>query len=218
MINIIKNEIITRNLPELKLGCLLCNVENNEFNSELWDEINNEVFRISKTDIADIKDIPQIASSREAYKQLGKEPSRYRLSAEALHRRIINQKGLYQINTIVDIINFSSIKTGYSIGGYDFDKINGEIILRKGSKDDVYEAIGRGFLNIEDLPVFADNLGAFGSPTSDSVRTSISLQSKKILLIVLNFGNHINFIEDIEIVKKILQKYSKGNNFDISII
>jgi DNA/RNA-binding domain of Phe-tRNA-synthetase-like protein len=218
MINIVSNEGIKSSLTSLKLGCLLCNVKNNEYNSELWKEIDSEVIRISSIDISNIKDIPQIASSREAYKRLGKDPSRYRLSSEALYRRIINQKGLYQINTVVDIINFSSLKTGYSIGGYDFDKINGEITLRKGTKDDIYDAIGRGILNIEDLPVFADYTGAFGSPTSDSVRTSITLQTKKVFLIVMNFGNHDYFIEDVELIQNLLQKYAYADNLCISIV
>ena len=66
-----------------------------------------------------------IKASRQAYKQLGKEPSRYRVSSEALIRRILQNKGLYKINNVVDTNNLISIETGYSVGSYDLEKIQG---------------------------------------------------------------------------------------------
>ena len=37
-------------------------------------------------------------------------------------RRIIKQKGLYQINNIVDINNYMSISSGYTVGSYMLEK------------------------------------------------------------------------------------------------
>lgn len=218
MINIFKSQEITSILPDLKLGCIYYESINTDLNYDLCQLVENETKKISDIDISKIKNIPQIASSREAYKKLGKEPSRYRLSAEALYRRIINQKNLYKINTAVDLINYLSIKTGYSIGGYDFEKIVGDIYLRKGRIEDIYHAIGRGIFNVENLPVFADDLGAFGSPTSDSERTSITLLTKKILMIVLNFGNHQNFSNEIDLMKITIEKIFNTTNCVVKII
>jgi len=214
---IIRAENIENLLPDLKFGCIICDIINTEFNPHLWTEIETEIEHISKIDIALIKDIPQIESSRRAYKILGKEPSRYRLSAEALYRKIIHRKGIHQVNTVVDIINLSSIKSGYSIGGYDFDKIEGDISLRIGNETDIYEAIGRSFMNLSELPIFTDSIGAFGSPTSDSVRTMISLSTTKVLLIYMNFGFHNNFENDLQFAVERLKKYSKATNIKIEI-
>ena len=195
---------------ECKLGIIYSEIKYEKFNAALWDEINIEINRISKLELSDIKNIPQIKTSREAYRNFGKEPARYRLSAEALHRRIIKGKKLYQICNIVDLINFSSIKTGYSIGGYDFDKIQGDIIFDIGNANEKYIAIGRGELNIENLPVFRDEISAFGSPTSDSQRTMITDNTTKILLVIINFGNHNKFEDDIGMIKHLIDKFLYG--------
>ena len=120
--------------------------------------------------------------------------------------------GLYQISTVVDIINLISLSSGYSIGGYDFDSINGSITLGMGKADDVYEAIGRGKMNIENLPVFSDDEGPFGSPTSDSERTMITMNTKKILLIFLNFGGQEDMNDWLKQTKSLLENYAGGKN------
>ena len=71
----------------------------------------------------DIRKINAVEDTRAAYKLLGNNPSKYRNAAEAMLRRIIKQKGLYQINNIVDISNFVMLETGQPIHMYDYDKI-----------------------------------------------------------------------------------------------
>ncbi|MCD4664197.1 MAG: hypothetical protein K8R68_02930 [Bacteroidales bacterium] len=201
----------------IKLGAVYANVKYEKLNKDLWREIDAEIQRVSKIPIDQVKNIPQIASSRNAYRAMGKEPARYRLSAEALHRRIINGKGIYQICNIVDVINLSSVKTGYSIGGYDYSKIKGDIIFDIGKTDEDYDAIGRGKMNIESLPVFRDATGAFGSPTSDSVRTMISDKTKEILLAVINFGGYTDFDTDLLLICNLLERFCSAENIEIQI-
>jgi DNA/RNA-binding domain of Phe-tRNA-synthetase-like protein len=202
------SDTIRTAITNINLGVIRAQVQYEKHNHLLWIEIDKEIDRISKMHIESVKDIPQIESSREAYKALGKEPARYRLSAEALHRRIINGKGLYQISNLVDIINLASIKTGYSIGGYDAEKIEGDILFDIGRADDVYQAIGRGIMNVESLPLFRDTLGAFGSPTSDSERTMITDHTKQVLLIVINFGGHPDIETDLQMIRQLLKDYA----------
>ncbi len=208
MKKVIIDQEIKKKIPQTQIGYIQSEVKFAEENSDLWQAIEEEISRIEKTDISQIKDIPQIKFSREAYKKLGKDPSRYRLSAEALYRRIVQGKGLYKINNLVDTINLASISTGFSIGGYDFDKISGdEIRFSVGKANEPYEAIGRGQLNIENLPVFRDALGAFGSPTSDSTRTMITKQTRNLLLLVINFGTDRDFYQDLEKISGLLEKF-----------
>ena len=219
MKKIIISEVIREAVPEVKLGIITANVKYEKFTQALWDEIAREEERIKQIPLERVKEIPTIASSREAYKRLGKAPARYRLSAEALHRRIIQGKGLYQINNLVDTINLASLKTGYSIGGYDSDKIQGDTItFDMGRKDDDYTGIGRGKLNIENLPVFRDALGPFGSPTSDSERTMITENTERVMWIVFNFGGHEYFDKDLEIMASLVEKYNYGKNIDVDIV
>lgn len=204
-------------LQNIKLGCIYTEVSNSGKNDKLWSEIDQYVAKISNFTTEQIKQIPQIANTRVAYKTLGKEPSRYRPSAEALMRRIILNKSLYNVNTVVDTINLASIATGYSIGGYDASKIMGDIVLDRANKHIEYESIGRGKLNIEGLPVLFDDIGAFGSPTSDSFRTSIDLDTKNILIVVFNFGVLSGFENDLNFISELFVKYTNSKNIQIQI-
>ncbi|HLN74175.1 MAG TPA: phenylalanine--tRNA ligase beta subunit-related protein, partial [Prolixibacteraceae bacterium] len=96
-------------------------------------------------------------------------------------------KGLYRISNVVDQLNLVSVMSGFSIGGYDAEKIAGDICFGIGKSGEPYTGIGRGELNIENLPVFRDELGAFGTPTSDSQRTEVTPDTRKFLMVLIDF-------------------------------
>lgn len=137
-------------------------------------------------------------STRSAYKKLGKQPSRYRPSAEGLMRRVKKGLDILPIGNSVDIINCISLESGFSISLFDFDKIHGHIILDIGNKTP-YHTIGRGILNIENLPCLFDDIGPFGNPSSDAGRTMIENSSSSILLVIYDFGSN-------ELLSKTLDK------------
>lgn len=202
------NPEIKQACPQMRLVCLSAKVNIEDTQAGLWTKIESTIKEKAQMKMEDIKDIPSIAASRNAYKALGKAPSRYRLSAEALHRRIVKGSGLYQISNVVEIINLTSLLSGFSIGGYDASKINGAIRLSLGLASDVYEAIGRGILNIENLPVFRDELSAFGSPTSDSMRTRITDETSEILLIFLDFASDDAVFSSVEACQALLIEHA----------
>lgn len=132
--------------PSFVGACVEADVENSEYSEELWQLIDElgEQFRQTLT-TESLKDISAIAATRRVYKACGKDPSRYRPSSEALIRRMLQGKKLYQIDTLVDLINLASIKYGYSIGGFDGDKFDGDTLtLGVGREGEPYEGIGRG--------------------------------------------------------------------------
>src|SRR6267142_704061 len=174
--------------PDLALGCISARVSVERHNEALWREIDQHLAHLSSTVKADqINSIPQIAAMRSAYKALGKDPSRYRGSAEALLRRVLSGKGLYQINSVVDINNLVSLESLNPAGAYDLEKITPPIELRIGAAGESYKGIGKDLINIESLPVFADAVGPFGSPTSDSERAMVTLKTQKALMVVFSF-------------------------------
>ncbi len=149
---------LAKKVPGIELYCIECDVRIEEKNEMLWGEIQNKIVELgANLKVEDISKIPAISASRKAYKACGKDPARYRLSAEALLRRVLKRNEIYQINNVVDLLNFVSISTGSSIGGYDADKIEGDIIFGIGDINEPYSAIGRGELNIEFLPLFRNN-------------------------------------------------------------
>ena len=218
MQNITISQTLSRKVDNIKLSCIECDVKMVHVDHNLWNEILQKVAEISrKIGIEDIKDIPAIAASRVAYKSCGKDPARYRLSADALLRRVVNRNEIYQINNVVDLLNLVSISTGFSIGGYDTGKISGDIEFGIGRVNEPYSGIGRGELNIEGLPVFRDNIGAFGTPTSDSDRTSVNLETKRFLMIIIDFGSDGLTLAS-EMAVRLLLQYANASNIEIKNI
>ena len=188
-------------------------------NEELWDLVEKKVAELAaKYQVDEISAIPAIAASRKAYKACGKDPARYRLSAEALLRRVVNRGEIYQINNVVDVLNLVSISTGFSIGGYDAEKIKGDVVFGIGREGEPYTGIGRGELNIAGMPVFRDENGAFGTPTSDSERTSVSMETKRFLMIIIDYATTPQLEEATILAKDLLVQFAGATNFEIKNI
>lgn len=193
-----------------------CDVINSDYNKLLWLEIESFINEFRKHNkIKDINKFAPILATRNTYKKLGKEPNRYRPSGEALRRRILKGVELYKINTLVDAVNLISLKTGYSIGGFDASLIQGSLELGVGQKDEKFEAIARGFLNIEFLPVYRDAIGGIGTPTSDEERTKINNNTNKFLMLLNAYSGNEGLDDAIECSKNILEKYTNATNMKI---
>lgn len=191
--------------PEFAFSAVQCRVKNSLYNEELWRAIKEFSRKFaSETALNQINKLPNIVETREVYKKLGKDPNRYRPSGEALCRRVVRGIPLYQISTLVDLINLVSLQSGYSIGGFDADKIEGNLTLGVGKAGEKFEAIGRGLLNIEGLPVYRDNIGGIGTPTSDEERTKISLETTNLLMIINGYSGEKGLAEVTEYAKELL--------------
>jgi DNA/RNA-binding domain of Phe-tRNA-synthetase-like protein len=154
----------------------------------------------------------EIAAARRAYKALGKDPSRYRPSAEALMRRVLQGKGLFRVNNVVDVNNLVSLKSGLCIGSYDTARLEPPLVLRAGADGETYDAIGRGPLNLHNLPLLADGRGPFGSPTSDSERTMIRPDTRTILLVLYDFDGDGELQDAVDFAHASLDTYCQALN------
>ena len=205
--------------PSLKLGVIECQVKVSTDNAALWKEIDAFISEVAPQLTAeDIRNKKTISSSKDGYRKVGKDPNRYRLSAEALLRRLANGKGLYKINNVVDLLNLVSIQSGFSIGGYNADKIVGNIRMGLGLADEAYQGIGRGDLNIENLPVFRDDIGAFGSATSDSLRTQIDLDCQNFLMVFFSYQGEASLEESMSFAEELLKKYADAKAVKTTVV
>lgn len=195
-------------------------VVNTPYNAKLWQEIErwSGKYRDDHT-TESVKQMSGIAATRRVYRLCGKDPSRYRPASEALIRRLLQGKPLYQIDTLVDLVNLASIAFGYSIGGFDADKFVGDTLtLGIGREGEPYEGIGRGMINIARLPVYRDGAGGVGTPTSDNERTKISLSTRRILVLINGYdGNEANVRANADFTISLLEKYAEGKNCRYSI-
>lgn len=219
MIHVSISEEIAKACPGLSILVISCRLKNTPSDEQLWKEITqveNEVRSSCKME--EVNKWAPIQATRQAYKCLGKDPNRYRPSAEALRRRILRGLPLYKIDTLVDIINLVSIQSGYSIGGFDADKIAGDLVLGVGREGEWYNGIGRGELNIEGLPVYRDNVGGVGTPTSDEERTKIGLETSNLLMIINGYSGEKNLLAAACNASDLLKKYVSAINLETELI
>lgn len=212
---VLVSEEIENVCPGFVGAAVSATVVNTKYNKELWDEIEEwgDKYRAGYT-TETIKKIPGIEATRRVYRACGKDPSRYRPAAEALIRRMLQGKSLYQIDTLVDLVNLASIAYGYSIGGFDADKFVGDTLtLGVGREGEPYEGIGRGMLNIAGLPVYRDAVGGVGTPTSDNERTKMEMSTKNVFILINGYdGNEDNVRANAEYIIRLFEKYAQGEN------
>ena len=218
--NIIVSQEIESVCPNFVGAAVEAQVVNTPYCAELWDEIHaiEEQFRKELT-TESLKELSGIAATRRVYKACGKDPSRYRPASEQLIRRMLQGKELYQIDTLVDLVNLASIAYGYSIGGFDADKFVGDTLtLGVGKEGEPYEGIGRGMLNIAGLPVYRDKQGGVGTPTSDNERTKMTIDTTHLVVLINGYdGNEKRVADNARFIQKLIHKYcqSDGGKFFI---
>lgn len=205
--------------PQMALGTIHCQVKNTAKNEILWQEIEKVCDEVQKNyQLETIKTHKQITATRNMYLACGKKPGRYRPSSEALMRRIVKGVGLYQINTLVDLINLVSLKSGYSIGAFDADYISGDIEAGIGRENEPYEGIGKGQINIHGLPVLRDGVGAMGTPTSDEVRTAIRPETTNLFINFNAYTGADDSNEYLNYTMDWLEKVANAKNIQVKII
>lgn len=219
-----KNLVIDSHMKELwpavRVGCLQYQVRVEKKNPELWAYLKKEIYKKAKDAIFDygVNEIPNIKESRAAYKAFGKDPSRYRVSSEALIRRIGQGKGLYEVNTVVDVNNLISIESGFSVGSYDAARMGEDLVFRIGEAGETYKGIGKEEIKIDALPVLADEQGAIGSSTSDSERAMITEDAEEVLTLIYSFSDNQDLEKALESGRRYLEQYAKASGIQSWIV
>ena len=177
----------------LKPGILIAeNIQIADASVYLWaeiDEISEKYSVLFKNMLP--SDIQELSYARDLYKSVGVNPTKTRPSSEALLRRVMQHKKLYRVNNLVDTWNLESLEFFLPVGLYDIDKIaSAEIVVRKGAQGEFFEGIRKADVNVEDRLCIADSEGAFGSPTSDSLRTAITDKTTRILVLIFAPANY----------------------------
>ena len=205
--------------PRTALGCVTARVDAGASPAALLAEMKKREMEIQKLPFPrSVLASPQVEATRKAYKALGKDPARYRGSAEALLRRVVAGKGLPQINAVVDVINLVSVESRLPIGLYDLGHVVGDLVFRAGRAGETYKGIGKYDLNLEGLPIFCDTVGPHGSPTSDSERTMVTEATKEVLAVLVSFGGPENLDRWTQRLASLLQQYSAGSDVVTNIV
>lgn len=202
--------------PEIRLGCLTFDAQVRPSDPEFWAYLNNTVLPVIRQNIEgkEWSQIPGIRGSRAAYKAFGRNPGRYRVSSEALLRRVRRDDELYHINSVVDVNNLISVESGLSVGSYNLDDINGPIVLRKAAAGEGYQGIGKDFLDLENLLVLSDQAGIFGSSMSDSTRAMVTEATTRVLVVIYCFEDAIDLDALLNRAKDAFTTYAGAQHID----
>ena len=213
----------TERWPHFRGAYIEADVVNSPTSPALWQEIQDYCADLRTRLTPDTLKLQSgIAATRAAYKACGKDPSRYRPASEQLARRVLQGKELYSVDTLVDLGNLVSLYSGYPTGLLDADRIelgdaSGCVTLGVGQAGEPYEGIGRGALNIEGLPVYRDARGPIASPTSDSTRTMLSPDTRRLLFIVNGYdGDEAAVQRAVDYAIELLKRYAQSKNERVS--
>jgi DNA/RNA-binding domain of Phe-tRNA-synthetase-like protein len=124
------------------------------------------------------------AAVRAMYKRVGLDPTKTRPSSEALLRRIRRGDELPRVNSLVDVINWTSVESQLPFGLYDLDRMTGEVVLRLGQPGEEYAGIRKDTVHVAGRLTLADAAGPFGNPTSDSARTMVTPATRRALIVI----------------------------------
>lgn len=138
-------------------------------------------FDLESTNVTELTGIQEW---RKIFKQLGKDPNRYRHSAEALYRRVQKQNYLTPVQSAIDLNNFFSLQYQVPIGIYDLDYLQGSVTIRTGKVNEEYHGLNGRVNSLHNLLICADQQGPFGSPFVDSNRAPVTLTTKNALQVI----------------------------------
>jgi DNA/RNA-binding domain of Phe-tRNA-synthetase-like protein len=127
---------------------------------------------------------PGFEYSRKLYREFHIDPTKHRPSSEALWRRLKNKGDFPQVNPFVNLTNLLSLKYQICFGLYNLAKINGDITITQGGDEDSFQGIRKDLLHMKGKIIVKDGQGAFGNPSSDSLRTCVDSDTRNILQIL----------------------------------
>lgn len=165
----------------------------------------------SKYNYDEITKIPKLKQTRDGYKKMGRDPSHTRPACEALLRRVVKGNNLYRLGDVIDLGNILSIETLRSVCVVDKERLVNDVVIRLGTKEDIYEGINRGLINVTNIPVYTDEIGPFGCPTSDTLRTCVTSSTKSILVMIICFDEVEKDIDEQKLIS-LYQTFTKIKN------
>ncbi|HBY20629.1 MAG TPA: hypothetical protein DEG71_06425 [Clostridiales bacterium] len=130
---LIINEEMRGKYPALRIGIIVAkNVRNQEYLNELKLDCE-ETFSKFMQNIGgqeNLESQKNIGIWREVYRSFGMNPKKKKPTAEALLLRTVKSNFVPHINPAVDAYLMAETLHYLPIGGYDIDRIDGDIILR----------------------------------------------------------------------------------------
>lgn len=212
----LSEELLRASKGKLALGVIFTKVAVSKTTPKLDEQINSCVSSLSQS-TGDIKALEAVVALNSTYQALGKSKS-FKGSNESLLARIKEGKGIYRINTVVDINNLMSLTSARSIGSYDLSKLGSSISFRKGNAGESYKGTTKRSVDLANLPILSDENGPFGSPTSDSDRALISDSTTHLMSVIFSFDGIAHLHDQINKFGELLVEHCTAKEFQSCVL
>jgi len=180
---------------------------------QLKQEIMNEIK--SKYTLESLKDVQLFRAYRDFFWRAGIDPTKVRPAAEALIRRILANKQIPTINTLVDAYNLASIKTGVALAAFDRKELQGTLSMRAAKQGEEFLGIGMSKpmrLNGGEIIVHDDEKLVAVYPYRDVERSKVTEQTKNIMLMVCGCPGIVEapLLEAQQVASDYITRYCQG--------
>lgn len=157
--------------------------------SRAFEEYEQSLFEKIRSNNAldDLGSEPLIKSYRSLHWAYGMDPTKKRVSSEAVLRRVLKGENLWRISNLVDVVNLASAYHKIPIGLIDAAKASGQLTLRQARQGETFVRIGGEELTCRGRElVLADDVGiiCYGFAIHDSDRTKVTKKSKQVILLL----------------------------------
>lgn len=210
---------VFRNFPQTEIGIIIADVEVNCHRKEKQKILLLDFLKKHNITINNYRNHPNLRYWQAIYKNHFKvKLNKYHSSIESLVARILKNQSIWQINNIVDLYNLHSIKSLLPIGGYDYEKINGNINLRYSIGNEIFYPLNteKNILVEKSHIVYSDEkiILCWLWNYNDSKYSAISNTTTKAIFFIDNFTDNKfsnidniieNFCQDLKLEGSIIR-------------
>ncbi len=193
-----KDVSIKRESPELE-----------SYKTEIYDETR------LRWVIEKLREDPDFRAYRDFFWRLGIDPTKNRPAAEALIRRVLNEKPIPKINTWVDAYNMVSIQTAIPIASFDADLLEGDLLMREAREGEEFLGIAmkKPVILKGGEAVIQDNSRLVAIyPYRDADYSKVTDKTKNVLMLMCGAPDisHSKLGESSDIARSVLTRFCGG--------
>ncbi len=170
----------------------------------------------SRWEIEKLREDPEFRAYRDFFWRLGIDPTKNRPAAEALIRRVLNNKPIPKINTWVDSYNMVSIQTAVPIASFDADLLEGDLLMREAEEGEEFLGIAMNkpvVLKGGEAVIQDDARLVAIYPYRDADYSKVTPNTKNVLMLMCGAPNitRDKLRESADLAKSVLTRFCGGD-------
>lgn len=165
---------------------------------------------------ASLGEDPVLKSFRELYWSFGMDPTKLRVSSEALLRRILKGDNLWRVNNTVDAVNLASAETGLPVSLWDLSQVKLPLAVRIAAKGEMFHRIGldpEACAGTELVVADQEKILTLGFATADSELCKVTpdTESALVALYATKAVSDAQLLDAMKRVKQRLEEFAEGS-------